>query len=128
LISVIELLVYFHLIEYVCNIKTYLCFRLGYKDFGRIKKESHPKGVRKSQYDYDTKHSVNSCCYIDHRTQKKPLGVRQDNMTHYILKKNDIRFCNHMLKYVSKPCLCGSLNHSSTTHTECLLNPKYDDC
>ena len=26
-----------------------------------------------------------------------------------------------------KPCLCGSLYHSRTTHISCLLNKRYDD-
>ena len=67
-----------------------------------LKNKSDPKGVRKNHYDYDIKHSVNVCCYIDYNKKgKKPLGVRQDKLTHYILKKNDRRFC--------RPCLCGSV-------------------
>jgi len=73
----------------------------------RIIKESRPKGVRKNSEPI-------SRWYIDHREKMKPLGVRKDNTTHYIIKKKN------GLSY-SKPCLCNSVYHSSTKHQDCPL-------
>ena len=87
-------------------------FHLGHKELRRIIKESRPKGVRKKTVPI-------SRCYIDHREKMKPLGVRQDHMTHYIFKQK-----NNGLSY-NKPCLCTSVFHASTKHQDCPLNPKY---
>ena len=67
-------------------------------------------------------------CYIKYTDRNKSVGVRKNNISHYILaKKKKSMFSDHMLHY-SKPCLCGSLQHSSTKHLDCYLNPRYDDC
>ena len=66
-------------------------------------------------------------CYVEYRNRNKALGVRKNNIDHYILeqKKKSV-FSDHMLNY-NKPCLCGSLQHATTRHLDCYLNRRYED-
>ena len=89
----------------------------------------HCKGVRKEQSGmYDRKPYYNR----PHSRKKFGLGVRIDTK-HYTFKRFSPIYYYRTKKtrprqlYVNRPCLCGSIYHSLTTHTFCPLNPKYDD-
>ena len=48
------------------------------------------------------------------------LGVKNDQITYCLVHQNTIYT-------YEKPCVCGSLHHSSTRHHDCVLNVRYDD-
>ena len=82
------------------------------KGYGYIRK---PQGVRKDNIRYM------NIKYIKYKNSSR--GVRHDGtlyiIEHPVVKKRGLQY--------SKPCLCGSLSHCRTRHTDCPLNPKYDD-
>ena len=46
-------------------------------------------------------------------------GVMNNKILYFHKKKKYLLF--------SKPCVCGSLDHVTTRHHECIFNKKYDD-
>ena len=66
---------------------------------------------------------------VIHVNNNRSWGVRKENVCYktyeYICERNINTTCI-MLSY-SKPCVCGSLTHSRTTHIDCVLNKKYSD-
>jgi len=61
--------------------------------------------------------------HIDSRNK----GVRKSEyVMHYGIVSSSCKKKGRMLKH-NKPCLCGSLQHATTKHRNCLLNPQYDD-
>ena len=72
----------------------------------------------------DNVNGVNENIIIIGRNDK-PMGVRknENDMTlHYTHNKNQ-----NQILWVNKPCVCGSVHHSKTTHSDCILNVQYDD-
>ena len=94
-----------------------ICFNEG--TLTRIKEKHQPQGVRLENNDVNV-------IYI-RKGEKRSIGVRKDNVIYRtLIEYQEDPFCRNML-YRSRPCLCGSLYHSRTTHSECLLNDQYND-
>ena len=83
---------------------------LGNRTLLKTKETHKPKGVRSDGV-------CDNICYLKSFT--KNVGVRKHNMTYLLEKTNSCTY--------TKPCVCGSLNHSKTCHSDCVLNVRYDD-
>ena len=63
------------------------------------------------------------CNHFHYKKKKKGVGVgvREDNHIYYIkcLRSNFLSYC--------RPCVCGSCEHRTIFHKDCLLNPMYGD-
>ena len=58
---------------------------------------------------------------IYYTKRKIGFGVRKDNVIH-------MRITSHKNELVySRPCVCGSLTHRTTKHSNCFLNVRYMD-
>ena len=79
------------------------------------RREFGGRGVRKNTH-------FNKCRHI-YVEENKSRGVRKHYNIIIILDRKKTSSC---LRY-SKPCLCGSLNHARTNHSDCLLNKQYSD-
>ena len=76
--------------------------------------ECDGKGVRKTHTDVS----------VMHVKKHESWGVRKENV-HY--EKSYNRSSRSLLLCGDKPCVCGSLKHSRTTHIRCVLNKQCDD-
>ena len=82
--------------------------------------QQEPKGVSMKRC-YDI--------YVDYRdTDVTNSGVRKKNHVYYFRSKQHSRIPNWSqgLRF-DRLCLCGSLHHATTRHSDCLLNVRYMD-
>ena len=77
-----------------------------------------PKGVRINHEDNISTNRV----YIDSCKKRVPKGVMNERIQYYYRSIGKI-----ITLLYNKPCVCGSLQHSRTTHPDCLVNDKYND-
>ena len=75
-----------------------------------------PKGVMK----------VNKKRIGTYDCMKKNKGVMREEYMNVVFVDEQKDKTTDMLMF-SHPCVCGSMNHISSNHTDCLLNMKYSD-
>ena len=88
----------------------------GYNTIMKTNPKTESRGVRRED----------KISYYNKRGNSKSRGVRKEYDTCYIIENTISKQKKNMLFY-SKPCVCGSLHHATTRHTDCYLNSRYDD-